>query len=203
MTGPSTHPSSILTRERPALNLPKDIAGLRAECKRRKIETAGNKQEVRALPSQAGRVTMVQSLTADNGTQLITRLHSHEPANSRAFSSAVEGTRSRPSPSATSTSTSTTTTQQKVRHFNTTRSLKAVGDNSTMDFAYLPDMQASEAAESADLFRVPIISADYSEAARIGPQAPVVEEPVSLLPNPPCKSSAPLVCLLTAFARSS
>jgi hypothetical protein len=29
--------------------------------------------------------------------------------------------------------------QQPMRHFNTSRSLKAVGDSSTIDFAYLPE----------------------------------------------------------------
>lgn len=46
MTGPATFPSPLLTAERPASNLPRDIAGLRAECKRRRIEFTGGKQEV-------------------------------------------------------------------------------------------------------------------------------------------------------------
>lgn len=46
MTGPATYASPILTQERPVLNLPRDIASLRAECKKRKIEFSGNKQEV-------------------------------------------------------------------------------------------------------------------------------------------------------------
>lgn len=47
MTGPATYASPVLTKERPVLNLPRDIAGLRAECKRRKIDATGNKQDVR------------------------------------------------------------------------------------------------------------------------------------------------------------
>ena len=46
MTGPSTFPSSILTSERPAFNLPTDIAGLRAECSKRNLPVNGNKAEV-------------------------------------------------------------------------------------------------------------------------------------------------------------
>lgn len=46
MTGPATFPSSVLL-ERPASNLPRDIAGLRAECKRRKLDFSGSKQDVR------------------------------------------------------------------------------------------------------------------------------------------------------------
>ena len=47
MTGPATYASPILNKERPALSLPRDIAGLRAECKRRKIDIVGSKQDVR------------------------------------------------------------------------------------------------------------------------------------------------------------
>jgi hypothetical protein len=46
MTGPATF-SSLLTSERPALNLPRDLAGLRAECQKRKLPTSGSKDEVR------------------------------------------------------------------------------------------------------------------------------------------------------------
>lgn len=45
MTGPATF-SSLLTSERPALNLPGDVAGLRAECQKRKLPTSGTKDEV-------------------------------------------------------------------------------------------------------------------------------------------------------------
>ncbi|EMC97726.1 hypothetical protein BAUCODRAFT_33448 [Baudoinia panamericana UAMH 10762] len=69
MTGPATYASPVLTKERPVLNLPTDIAGLRAECKRRKIEVAGSKSD------------------------LISRLNAHELANSRAFSTAIEQSR--------------------------------------------------------------------------------------------------------------
>jgi len=46
MTGPAAYASPVLASERPALSLPRDIVGLRAECKRRKIEAAGSKQDV-------------------------------------------------------------------------------------------------------------------------------------------------------------
>lgn len=46
MTGPATF-SSLLTSERPALNLPRDLAGLRAECQKRQLPTSGSKDEVR------------------------------------------------------------------------------------------------------------------------------------------------------------
>ncbi|OJD36078.1 sap domain containing protein [Diplodia corticola] len=46
MTGPATFPSPLLTAERPAINLPRDVAGLRAECARRQLPTAGSKSEL-------------------------------------------------------------------------------------------------------------------------------------------------------------
>jgi len=50
MTGPATFPSRVLTKERPGLNLPHDIASLRNECKKRKIDFSGNKQDVSLIP---------------------------------------------------------------------------------------------------------------------------------------------------------
>lgn len=61
MTGPATFPSPLLTAERPASNLPRDIAGLRAECKRRKLDFTGSKQEVTITS------TSVFSITFRNG----------------------------------------------------------------------------------------------------------------------------------------
>lgn len=46
MTGPATFPSPLLTAERPVSNLPRDIAGLRAECKRRKLDFSGSMHDV-------------------------------------------------------------------------------------------------------------------------------------------------------------
>ncbi|KAB2579081.1 DNA-binding SAP [Lasiodiplodia theobromae] len=65
MTGPATFPSPLLTAERPAVRLPKDIAGLRAECARRQLPTVGSKSE------------LTERLTADS-------------LQARGFSSAVE-----------------------------------------------------------------------------------------------------------------
>ncbi|KAF2809328.1 uncharacterized protein BDZ99DRAFT_498723 [Mytilinidion resinicola] len=61
MTGPSTF-SSLLTTERPAINLPQDTAGLREECKKRNLPTTGSK------------------------TELTDRLTAHLTVNSRAYS---------------------------------------------------------------------------------------------------------------------
>lgn len=51
------------------------------------------------------------------------------------------------------------------RHFNTSRSLKAVGDSSTIDFAYLPDIDASLEPTRAEI-RVPILPDIESDDAQ-------------------------------------
>ncbi|KAF2100545.1 hypothetical protein NA57DRAFT_74151 [Rhizodiscina lignyota] len=42
-----------------------------------------------------------------------------------------------------------------VRHFNTSRNLKAVGDTSTIDFAYFPDFDPD--VEAAPIARIPLL----------------------------------------------
>lgn len=49
-----------------------------------------------------------------------------------------------------------------ARHFNTSRSLKTVGDSSTIDFAYIPDFDPNLPGEQ--ILRVPILP--EAEAAR-------------------------------------
>ncbi|TKA68518.1 hypothetical protein B0A55_08174 [Friedmanniomyces simplex] len=139
MTGPATYASPVLTNERPVLNLPRDIASLRAECKKRKIEVSGSQQD------------------------LISRLNAHELVNSRAFSTAVEQSKR---PTAESANT-----PKPVRRFNTSRSLKAVGDTSTIDFAFFPEPEY-EIPDGMGQVRVPIIATNYSAPK------PVEAEPV-------------------------
>ncbi|KAF7186684.1 hypothetical protein HII31_11916 [Pseudocercospora fuligena] len=126
MTGPATYASPVLHKERPVLNLPRDIAGLRAECKRRKINASGAKSD------------------------LIARLNADELAHSRAFSTAISKAE-RPTAEQESTS------RPAVRHFNTSRSLKANNDSSTIDFAYLPDVVSPDNIDVYSQVRVPII----------------------------------------------
>ncbi|KAJ4292344.1 hypothetical protein N0V90_009004 [Kalmusia sp. IMI 367209] len=71
MTGPATF-SSLLTSERPAMNLPQSLAGLRYECQKLKLPTTGSKEE------------------------LISLLSAHELTNARAFSTAVVPDSKRP-----------------------------------------------------------------------------------------------------------
>jgi hypothetical protein len=47
MTGPATF-SNLLTSERPAMNHPQSMAGLRYECQVLRLPTTGSKEEVRS-----------------------------------------------------------------------------------------------------------------------------------------------------------
>ncbi|KAM0711511.1 hypothetical protein Q7P35_000877 [Cladosporium inversicolor] len=146
MTGPATFPSRLLTKERPGLNLPHDIASLRNECKQRKLDFSGNKQD------------------------LISRLSADEITSSRAFSTAVEQSK-RP----TTTEQKTDSPSTPIRHFNTSRALKSVNDSSTIDFAYLPDFDPDNVEASSTLMmRVPIMPDNFSPV-RTGAHAPEVE----------------------------
>lgn len=123
MTGPATYASPMLTSERRAVNLPRDINSLRAECKKRNLLTAGDK------------------------SQLENRLNADEMT--RGFSTAVDTTK-RPEASSSRAPT------QPTRHFNTSRTLKAVNDTSTIDFAYLPDFNPDLGTEAPKM-RVPFV----------------------------------------------
>lgn len=102
-------------------------------------------------------------------SQLIARLSTHELISSRAFSSAVEQSKR---PTAESGEVAAAPTQT-VRHFNTSRSLKAVNDSSTIDFAYLPAIEPDD-GQAADFLRVPIVPDNYNPP-RTGAHAPEAE----------------------------
>ena len=104
---------------------------------------------------------------------MISRLNAHELSNSRAFSTAIEQSK-RPT-------VESKETPAPVRHFNTSRSLKAVGDTSTIDFAYLPDIDPDNVDDFGQV-RVPIIPTNFSPP-KTGAHAP--EEEVVRLPNIP------------------
>ncbi|KAF1987882.1 hypothetical protein K402DRAFT_329344 [Aulographum hederae CBS 113979] len=64
-----------------------------------------------------------------------------------------------------------------VRHFNTSRTLKAVNDTSTIDFAYLPDFNPTTEMPTAGL-RVPLLPENsYTAMGR----ALSIDEPVEVL----------------------
>ena len=59
-----------------------------------------------------------------------------------------------------------TTSGTAPRYFNTSRSLKAVNDTSTIDFAHMPDFDPYSG--SAPIVRVPILpQTESSEAAKV------------------------------------
>jgi hypothetical protein len=84
----------------------------------------------------------------------MSRLSADDLTHSRAFTTAVNASK-RPN------------AEQKdevkaVRHFNTSRSLKAVNDSSTIDFAYFPDFDPDNAEATA--LRVPLLHNNFSPA---------------------------------------
>jgi len=154
MTGPATFSSPLLTAERPASNLPRDVAGLRAECKRRKIEFSGNKQD------------------------LMSRLSADDLSHSRAFSTAVDSIK-RPTAEKTFEEV-----KPAVRHFNTSRALKANNDTSTIDFAFLPAFDADN--QEASAIRVPLLPTNFfpprtGAHAHEGPDAAVMKPTISTM----------------------
>lgn len=121
--------------------LPLSLQDLRSECRKRSITPSGTKHE------------------------LIDRLAGHDNLQARAFSIAMKriATDSTRKPFGT-TSPAETTPQ---RHFNTSRALKAVGDTSTIDFAFLPKLFDSSLYPAPAAIRVPIlphIESDDAEA---------------------------------------
>jgi hypothetical protein len=98
------------------------------------------------------------------------RLSADNLTHSRAFTSAVNADR-RP------------TTEQKdevkvVRHFNTSRALKTVKDSSTVDFAYLPDLN-HDMVEVTPV-RVPLLHHNFSPI-RTGAHGPEAADEVRRL----------------------
>ncbi|KAF1997537.1 hypothetical protein P154DRAFT_524743 [Amniculicola lignicola CBS 123094] len=135
MTGPATF-SSLLTSERPAGNLPQHIAGLRAECQKRKLPTAGSKAE------------------------LIDRLSAHEVSSTRTFSTAIDSSK-RPVPN-TSDTTSTPirhfNTSRSLKSVNDSSTIDFAylpdydpdsGETPVLRVPILPQTQLSEATKSA------------------------------------------------------
>jgi len=71
----------------------------------------------------------------------------------------------------------TNDTGKPVRHFNTSRSLKAVGDSSTIDFMYIPDFDPDLKSAPVEV-RVPILpwaeATDSAKASLTEAEAPVM-----------------------------
>ena len=105
----------------------------------------------------------------------MSRLNADELAHSRAFSTAAAEQARRPSVVRDPTPSTT-------RHFNTSRSLKAVNDTSTMDFAYFP---SAIDAETEEVLRVPILPNNYTvstnAAAELAPETVVMKPEISVM----------------------
>jgi len=119
---------------------PLSLQDLRNECRKRSLAPTGTKHE------------------------LIDRLAGHDSLQARAFSIAMKrivGEQAR-KPFASSSPAE----KSPVRHFNTSRTLKTVGDSSTIDFAYLPSLFDSSLDPQPTAIRVPILPHIESDDAQ-------------------------------------
>jgi hypothetical protein len=109
MTGPATYASNVLTKERPSMNLPHDIASLRNECKRRKIDFSGNKQDVSNIlasnTTQAAALTLYSSSPASQPTRSQVPVPSALPSRSQNARPLLSSKRPNPLPLPFATST--------------------------------------------------------------------------------------------------
>ncbi|EHY55635.1 hypothetical protein ABEF95_006590 [Exophiala dermatitidis] len=117
--------------------MPWNLQDLRQECQKRALSASGTKHE------------------------LIDRLAGHDSLQARAFSIAIK----RIAIEQTKKPVSGPSETAPQRHFNTSRALKAVHDNSTIDFAYLPRLYDEPYGPSPAAIRVPILPDINSESA--------------------------------------
>ncbi|KZF25699.1 hypothetical protein L228DRAFT_244586 [Xylona heveae TC161] len=85
--------------------------------------------------------------------ELAQRLMSHDIAHSRGFSSVVQQVSKR--------STLSAATPQLKREFNVSTAMGAVRDDSTIDFAYMPDLSESQ-EQRREWVRVPLLPDNYA-----------------------------------------
>src|SRR5436305_7699155 len=110
--------------------------------------------------------------------QLIESLAMHDHLQQRTFITIPSSSSLRPTVKVSETSTSTSTTQSHP--FNTSRALKTVSDNSTIDFAFLPSMPPPP--PSREWIAVPFAPDNYApmrEAAEA--EAPVMRPEISVI----------------------
>ncbi|KAJ9607505.1 hypothetical protein H2200_007583 [Cladophialophora chaetospira] len=117
--------------------MPWNLQDLRHECQKRTLSASGTKHE------------------------LIDRLAGHDSLQARAFSIAIK----RIAAEQTRKPVSGPSEPAPQRHFNTSRALKAVGDTSTIDFAYLPKLFEASWGPAPAAIRVPILPNVQSEQA--------------------------------------
>jgi len=119
--------------------MPWNLQDLRHECQKRTLSPSGTKHE------------------------LIDRLAGHDSLQARAFSIAMK----RIAVEQTKKPISGPSETAPKRHFNTSRAQKAMGDSSTIDFAYLPKLFEDSWGPTPAMIRVPIlpnIQSDHAEA---------------------------------------
>jgi hypothetical protein len=123
---------------------------------------------IKALTSTSKITTRPLSITG--ATTFSSILTSDKPPVSRSNAPRLPASATFPIPDANDTG-------KPVRHFNTSRSLKAIKDSSTIDFAYIPDFNP-DLTVSSEKLRVPILPfTQASEATKAA--ATEAETPVS------------------------
>jgi len=138
ITGVHASPSPIDPTHKTTYT-PWSLQDLRGECQKRTLSASGTKHE------------------------LIDRLAGHDSLQARAFSIATR----RISREQTKKPVNAPSETTPRRQFNTSQSLKAVGDTSTIDFAFLPKLFEAEWGPQPAAIRVPIlphIDSDDAEA---------------------------------------
>ncbi|KAJ5176301.1 uncharacterized protein N7482_002178 [Penicillium canariense] len=101
---------------------------------------------------------------AGSKSELIERLSNHDVLQSRAFSIAMRRINSN------------AFADQSTRSFNTSRSQKAIGDSSTVDFIYMPQMSSLDAPPTRPSGpRVPILPDMTSHHDTPSPSAPLMK----------------------------
>lgn len=126
---------------------------------------------LRALTSTSK--TTTRSLSITGPTTFSSVITSDKPSYSRSNAPRLPASATIPVPD-------TTDTGKPVRHFNTSRSLKAVNDSSTIDFMYIPDFDPDMKAAPVQI-RVPIIP--WAETAAASQQAEVEPENEVMIPS--------------------
>ncbi|KAJ5238521.1 hypothetical protein N7468_003140 [Penicillium chermesinum] len=114
----------------------------------------------RSLPELKQECQRRSIRVAGSKSELIERLSNHDVLQSRAFSIAMR----RINPNAFSA--------PSARLFNTSRSSKAVGDSSTVDFVYMPSLADLEAPSARPPQQIPVLPDLSSRGVSQAPSAP-------------------------------
>jgi len=141
---------------------------------------ASRASSIRALSRLAAGSKQVRQLhitgQAEYASPLLTRERSAGslPRDIASAKEAIDKASKRPTAEASASS-------KPVRHFNTTRSLKAVNDSSTIDFAYLPTHEV-DADAAVQTIRVPLLpQTDFTPMRTGGVAMHEVDVPVDIL----------------------